>query len=266
MGPTKLLAISICLPLVLLNCSVPRPSGKTKAEVLYKEAKVFKEDGHYLLAIEKLNRIRSQYPYSYFATHAELLHADVLFAQQNYSEAQSAYLAFKNFHPKHKRLPYVLWKIGESSFEQMPSTYDRDLESALSAIKYFEMLIQLYPHSKYITAAKKKVAFCRKQLELKDRSIADFYYKTSAYRSALFRYLKILETRLENQELRDHSMVRVVSASVQLKEKESCKKHYHLFKKKIKDPTFQQDLEKAYEVCLQIKDGETTGGENIENP
>ncbi len=245
-----------CLLIVfmtLLGCSISRPKGKTEAEVLYKEAQELIEDGRYLLAIEKLNTIRSKYPYSYFATHAELLNADVLFAQQNYAEAAAAYIVFKDFHPKYKRLAYVIWRIGESFFNQLPSTYDRDLSSGIEAIKYFRDLIRLYPKSDYAKKAKKKISFCQKQLELKERYIADFYYKTDIYDSARFRYLKILNDYQDSQELRDHSMVRIVFASAYLSHKRDCLKYYRLFKKKVRGQNFKKDLEKAHGACRNIK-------------
>ena len=146
----------------LLSCAIERPKGKTEAEILYKEAQKLMKDGRYLLATEKLNTIRSQYPYSYYATHAELLSADVLFAQKNFVEAAAAYIVFKDFHPKHKKLSFVLWRIGESFFKQMPSSFDRDLASGIESIKYFKRLIDLYPESEYASKAKREDRFLQK--------------------------------------------------------------------------------------------------------
>jgi outer membrane protein assembly factor BamD len=80
----------LVLSLLVISCATKRPQGQTEAEVLFKEAKELIGKSRYIQATEKLNAIRSQYPYSFYATHAELLQADILFAQENYAESAAA--------------------------------------------------------------------------------------------------------------------------------------------------------------------------------
>jgi outer membrane protein assembly factor BamD len=117
--------------LIVISCATKRPTGSTEAEVLFKEAKDLISKSRYIQATEKLNSIRSQYPYSFYATHAELLQADILFSQENYAEAASAYILFRDFHPKYTELGYVIFRISESFYRQLPSTYDRDLSAGI---------------------------------------------------------------------------------------------------------------------------------------
>lgn len=113
--------------------------GSTKAEILFKEAKDLISKSRYIQATEKLNSIRSQYPYSYYATHAELLQADILFSQENYAEAASAYILFRDFHPKYNELGYVIFRISESFYRQLPTTFDRDLSAGVKWIENITM-------------------------------------------------------------------------------------------------------------------------------
>ena len=69
--------------IVLAGCSSDKPDGRTEAEVLYKEAEELMKSERYILATEKLNTIKTQHPYSFYATPAELLQADILFLQEN---------------------------------------------------------------------------------------------------------------------------------------------------------------------------------------
>ena len=85
-----LLVLSFIVVTVNLSCSSKRPKGQTEAEILYKESKKFMEDGQYLLAIEKLNKIQSEFPFSYYATPSELLRADIYFEQENFQEAAAS--------------------------------------------------------------------------------------------------------------------------------------------------------------------------------
>ena len=209
---------------LLASCSHDRPKGDTEAEILYKEAQQLVEKERFLLAIEKLNIIRSQFPYSYYATHAELLNADVLYNQENYVEAAAAYIMFKDFHPKHPKNAYVNWKIAESFYNQLPSTFDRDLSSGDDAIKYYEYILTNYPNSEYEKDAKARIVYIKKMQEDKEQYVADFYFKTKDYDAAIFRYKSILNN-FDNLELRKHSMEKIIMASFFQEKYDECKQY-----------------------------------------
>lgn len=184
----------LVLLVVLTSCATKRPEGATEAEVLYKEAKDLFSKSRFIQTTEKLNQIRSQYPYSYYATYAELMQADVLFAQENYPEAASAYILFKDFHPKYNDIGYVLFRISESFYQQLPSTYDRDLSAGIEAIKYYNELLQNYPNTEYVKDAREKIKKIEDMLSKKEIYIADFYFRTKDYKAAKARYEEILKT------------------------------------------------------------------------
>lgn len=209
------------ISLVCFSCATEKPKGKTEAEVLYKEAKLLMEDERYLMATEKLNFLKNQYPYSFYATPAELLQADILFLQENFVDSAVAYILFKDFHPKHEKIAYVVFKIAESYYNQLPDTYDRDLESAVEAIKYYKELIQKYPLSKHIADAKIKIGKAEAMLRDKEQYIADFYFKTELYSAARWRYLAILD-EFQNKKLRSHSMQRIIRSTYYMNEFKKC--------------------------------------------
>jgi outer membrane protein assembly factor BamD len=189
--------------LIVISCATKRPTGSTEAEVLFKEAKDLISKSRYIQATEKLNSIRSQYPYSFYATHAELLQADILFSQENYAEAASAYILFRDFHPKYTELGYVIFRISESFYRQLPSTYDRDLSAGIEAIKYYNELIQSYPDTEYVKDAQTRINQIEEMVEKKEIYIADFYFKTKDYQAAKARYEDILKTlKNKNEKLR----------------------------------------------------------------
>ncbi len=213
--------LSIFVLISFLGCASEKPKGKTEAEVLYKEAKVLMDDESYLLATEKLNILKNKFPYSYYATPAELMQADILFLQENFVEAAAAYLLFRDFHPKNEKIPYVVYKIADSYYNQLPDTHDRDLEPAIEAIKYYQELIQNYPSSKYISEANERIGKARAMLRKKEQYVADFYFKTEVYSAARWRYRDIL-SRFDDKKLRSHSMQRIVLSTYFLKEYKNC--------------------------------------------
>jgi outer membrane protein assembly factor BamD len=237
----------LMLIFICASCSSERPDGKTEAEVLYKEALDMMKDGRHILATERLNTLRSQYPYSFYATHAELLQADILYEQENFAEAASAYIVFKDFHPKYQQLNYVIWRIAESFYNQLPGGFDKDLTSGVEATKYYEELIRLYPSSEFVPQAREKIAITTALLVQREKYIADFYYKTKVYDAARFRYLLILD-EFQDEELLQHSMLRVVESSLELGEKDQCLKYYEKYHDKFAS-SFLQKAESVKARC-----------------
>ena len=215
-----ILSLLVFLPLII-GCAIDRPEGKTEAEVLFKEASKYKDEKRYLLSLEKLNLIKSQHPYSFYATHAELMQADIYFEQENYIEAAAAYILFKDFHPRHEKIQYVITRIGNSYFNQIPDSIDRDLSSAYEAIKYYTELVDKFPNSEFLEEAKGRIQDCKIKLEDKERYIADFYFKTKVYDAARHRYGYMLRS-IFRQDIVNHSVLRLVKSSQLLNEYQRC--------------------------------------------
>ena len=192
---------SLLLVFVLASCSTVRPKGKTEAEVLFLEAKFLIEDGRYLMATEKLNSIRSQFPYSYYATHAELLQADILFEQDNYVEAAAAYILFKDFHPRHKKMAYVVWRIAESFNNQRPPTYDRDLSPLYEA---WDSLVGIKDHLIHSGLRCLSLAYVSESSELKRRLFLTLPYH----------YCEILESDSDYSDLETEENSRLARSLV----------------------------------------------------
>ncbi len=245
----NILILSLSL-IFIYSCSSTEQDGSTEAEVLFKDASELVKDGHYIQATEKLNLIRSKHPYSYYATHAELMQADVLYKQENYIEASAAYLLFKDFHPKHQKSDYVLWRIAESFYNQVPTTHDRDLSFANEAIKYYEELVQKFPDYKSNKAAVEKINKCKEMLEKKEKYIADFYFKTKEYAAAIFRFKNIVET-FETTDLKDYSILKIVESARLLKNKDECTKYFELYQNIISIGN-KETLTDSYEKCKKL--------------
>lgn len=207
--------ILLALTLLVVSCATKRPEGQTEAEVLFKEAKELVAKSRYIQATEKLNAIRSQYPYSFYATGAELLQADILFSQENYAESAAAYILFRDFHPKYEQLGYVVFRISESFFRQLPATYDRDLSAGVEAIKYYNELLLTYSNTEYVKDAQARIVMIEDMMEKKEIYIADFYFKTKDFFAAKARYQDILTT-LKNEQERPRIMARIEEADKKL--------------------------------------------------
>jgi outer membrane protein assembly factor BamD len=231
----------------IVSCASDKPSGRTEAEVLFKEAEELMKAERYILATEKLNQIKTQHPYSFYATPAELLQADILFYQESFVEAAAAYLLFRDFHPRHEKIPYVVYKIAESYYKQVPDTIDRDLDPAVESIKYFEEVIQKYSDSSYRRTAEKRIASAKKMLRQKDQYIADFYFKTKEYSAARYWYLDMLDNH-QDKKLRNHAMIRTILATYELKEWQPCVDYAQKFYQNI-EKSNQKEINSVLSNC-----------------
>jgi outer membrane protein assembly factor BamD len=188
----QFLGASFLLFALLSGCSTPEKKGTTAAELLYKDAQGNVESERYILATEKLNTIKSQYPYSFYAIKAELLLADILFLQENYIESAAAYILFKELHPKYEKTKYVVWRIAESYYNQLPDTHDRDLSPAHESLKYYREVLREFEGDEYKNEAQDKIQKIEDMLLARDLDIAHYYFKTKSYEAARFRYLNVL--------------------------------------------------------------------------
>ncbi len=237
------------LLLLLISCASDGPEGKTEAEKLFKEAQELIKSERFILANEKLNLIKTQHPYSFYATPAELLQADILFEQENYIEAAAAYMLFRDFHPKHEKAAYVIFKIAESYYMQIPDTVDRDLEPAVESIKYYEEIVQKYSESSFVKDAAEKILKAKKMLREKDLYIADFYFKTDEFLAAKYWYLDIIENH-RDKKTRKHAIKRTVLASYRLKEWKNCIEYAQKFASEV-DKKVLEEINSTKKMCEQ---------------
>ncbi len=190
----SIVAAFICLSafgFMLGGCSGKKVNEDDPASV-YQDAEDEVAGGHYQVALEKLKNVKNKFPYSKFALEAQIRIGDVHFLQDNYLEAAAAYEAFRDLHPKHEKIPYVMVRIGLSYFNDSPGTIQRDLTSAQKAVDAFNEYLKRFPSDALKEEALKNRSDARKMLADKELEIANFYFKRDYFKSALGRYAKIM--------------------------------------------------------------------------
>jgi len=234
---------------LFFSCATKRPLGVTEAEVLLKEAKEMNKAGQYMMALERLNHLKTRHPYSYHRAEAELVKADVLFNQENYAEATATYKVFRDLYPKHPQTEYVLWKIGESYFRLLPGGFDKDISFAQSAIEYFQKLLTEYPNSQFKEEASKLLKECQELLENYELYVGNFYYKTGEYSAARYRFEKALKKFPSNSPHLFYMKQKILQSSVKAKKQEDCLKDIETYKIELSSWEEYSFLEKQ---CLHL--------------
>ncbi len=160
-------------------------------QAIFDDAEEDIKDKRYTMALEKMKTLKNKFPYSNYALKAQLRVADVHYLSEEFVEAAGSYETFRDLHPKYEKADYVLFRVGESYYNQLPGTVDRDLTPASKAIEAYRELATLYPQTEHLTESKKHLDESVEKLSQKERYIADFYYKRDMYDSAARRYEKI---------------------------------------------------------------------------
>lgn len=190
------LLAGICILLLLNGCAVWHSifgdeENLTPAELMTQGVEEF-NDGDFEAAAEIFQKIKDRYPYSKFATRAELKMADAQYEKGLFDEAYDSYTEFEKLHPKNPDVPYVMFQKGMCNFRRV-STIDRDQSYTREAKEDFERLIKMYRKSPYAERARRKVRECYIKLAEHEVYVGDFYFKMGKYRPALDRYLYLIE-------------------------------------------------------------------------
>jgi len=227
----------------LFSCSSNEKNADT-AEAAFKIAKDYEDDEKYTLAINRYTDVKNKFPYSSYATEAELAIADVHFKNEDYPEAQISYQNFKEMHPKHPKTDYVVFRTGMSYFLQLPETIDRDIKLANDAIYSFSELIKKFTQSEYLAQAHEHRRKALTMLNEKELSIADFYYKQKFYDSALLRYTDAY-IKYSDSELQPRSLAGAIKSAAKLFDDKTKKTYTDLLMTKFPNSEEAKDIKRG---------------------
>jgi outer membrane protein assembly factor BamD len=192
---------SIALAAIAVACSSPPPAFEAvaPADELYAEATdilkgrswlIFRTTD-YVRAIERLQAIIDNYPYSEFALLAELKIADAYFDDGRYDEALSYYRDFADLHPQHEKVPYTILQSAHCRERQMHAA-NRDQTATRDALLHLDRLLAKYPHSPEAREGEILWRDLRTMLANSVARIAEYYMELEEYESAAERYRSIL--------------------------------------------------------------------------
>jgi outer membrane protein assembly factor BamD len=203
-------------------------------------------DVDYPKAIELFQEVIDNYPYSEYATLAELKIADVHFEQGKYEEAASYYQDFVELHPNNPRVDYAIFRNGLCAFQRLRAP-DRDQTPTHEALDQFRALLQRYPDSEYADEAREMVGRGEDLLAEHDSHVGDFYMQRRRCHAAEQRYRSALIIYPHHTERLD-TMYRLGRALVCMqREHEAIGLYQQILKE---DPS--EDLQKK--VARQLRD------------
>jgi len=186
------IAVVLALLVSLGGCAWFQPKGEETARQLAQRGMEALNDQRYDQAIEAFEKVRDWYPFSEYASLAELKLGDAHYQRKAYEEAIFAYEQFESLHPKNEAVPYVVYQMGRCYFDRLQS-FDRDQTMAKEAVKVFERLIRNHPKTRFAQKAKAHIRVCQKNLAEHEFYVGMFYYKSEHYKAAMERFKTVVK-------------------------------------------------------------------------
>lgn len=197
--------------IIAVACTEERfdPNDPQKSFLLAREPY---DDKSYEIALQKLGEFKTRFPYSQYATEAELLMANSHFELGQYIEAAAAYESFVKLHPKHPEVDYAQFRIGESHWQEAPEEIDREQDYTKLAVSSWQKLLKEKPKSKYAGEAAEKLKQGQQRLAESDEFISKFYCKLEIYHACASRSLKLAEDFKQFPKIRKDALNRAAKA------------------------------------------------------
>jgi outer membrane protein assembly factor BamD len=196
----------VLLLLGLLACACAEGGG----DVSYKETpkqnfdKGMAElkDENFVEATKYFTYVKNKFPFSGYATLAELRIADAYFAQDKYLEAIDSYKLFLKFHPTHAEVVngYASYKICQSYFEQIPSdwfmippSYEKDQGATRDALRELNSFMRTFPQSPHLAKVKTLYRKALRKLADHELYVARFYLDRDKPKATILRLEALLQ-------------------------------------------------------------------------
>ncbi len=178
---------------MLAACAKAPPSTlHESARADFEKARAMVVDGGYDEADVFLERFINRYPYSDYASSAELLRIYATYKGDRLELTQILAERFKKRHPRHPDLAYAQYMLAMSWYQQRTQP-DREQAPTLKARQAFEELIRDFPDSPYAAEAKTRLQQLNNLLAAHELSVGRFYFEKHRLVAAINRFQSVLQ-------------------------------------------------------------------------
>ena len=184
------------------NSSTEDEYADWTAEKFRTQAKAAVDSGSYEKAIKLYEALESRYPFGEDSAQTELDIAYAYFKNNDPDSAIAAADRFIKMNPRSPAIDYAYYLKGLVNYNRgigfvdrfLPTdTSQRDTATARDALKNFEELIRLFPHSKYVPDARLRMIALKNNLAMYEIHVARYYMKRRAYVAAVNRASTVID-------------------------------------------------------------------------
>ena len=187
------LAFSLLLVIGQTACHhAPEPSlDDLPVEKLYNQGVEMMGKKFYKRSAEIFDRVDADYPYSVWATRAQLMIGFARYQDSDYDGAVVALDHFIQLHPGNRDTPYAYYLKAICYYEQI-TDIGRDQGATEDAQKSLQAVIDRFPDTEYARDARIKLSLARDHLAGKEMEIGRYYEKHGLYIAAINRYRTVI--------------------------------------------------------------------------
>lgn len=205
------------LSVTTVSCEV-KPISELTAEDGVVRLRALHKDENWERLIQEVNEYKSRYPYSQYASEADLLQADAFFRTNRHPEAIANYDDFLRRNPSHPQADFALFRIASSYDKQSPEAVDREQATTQRAMEKYKELIQKFPRSTHTSESAQRIAALKRRVADHHMFIGRFYRKKELWHGALTRFLFVADNFADVTELQSSALAMAAEAYTKLAE------------------------------------------------
>jgi outer membrane protein assembly factor BamD len=172
--------------------STPKTDPATvPVEALYNNGVDALNAKNYKSAATQFDNVEQYYPFSSWASNAELMHGYAEYMQNNYTPAIGSLDRYIQLHPADHDIAYAYYLRALCYYEQI-SDVQRDQKGTVEAMAALQEVVTRFPDSAYARDARLKIDLCRDHLAGKEMEIGRWYENQHLYAAALGRFQRVV--------------------------------------------------------------------------
>jgi len=169
------------------------PVEKQEAvEKMYNKAAASLDAGEYSEAAKEFDIVEQNYPYSQWATRAQLMAGYAHYKKLKYDDALLALDRFIELHPGDENIAYAYYLKALCYYEQI-SDVRRDQRMTELALDSLKQIKSRFPDSSYARDAVLKIDLTLDHLAGKEMEIGRYYLERKQYQASINRFEKVVE-------------------------------------------------------------------------
>ena len=196
------LLLSAALAAPLAGCASSEERAAKKAakeaeaqqpvEAMYRDAADTLDAGDFVAAARKFDDVDRQYPYSQWATRAQLMAGYAHYRALRYDEAVLALDRFLELHPGDDNVAYATYLRALCYYEQITDVR-RDQRMTQLALENLKRVVERFPETKYARDAMLKIDLTQDHLAGKEMEIGRYYLVRKQYQAAINRFQRVVD-------------------------------------------------------------------------
>lgn len=161
-------------------------------ERLYNRAANAIDKGEFYEAAKRFDEVDRQYPYSQWATRAQLMSGYAHYKNLKYDEAILALDRFIELHPGDENVAYAYYLRALCYYEQI-SDVRRDQKMTQLALENLKQVTERFGSSKYARDASLKIDLTMDHLAGKEMEIGRYYLERRQYQASIPRFQRVID-------------------------------------------------------------------------